>query len=59
MHMHMHEWGAEGEGEADSPLSREPEWDMIQGSKDPKIMIWAEGRHLTHWATQVPLISIL
>ena len=24
-------------------------------SQDPEIMTWSEGRHLTDWATQVPL----
>ena len=24
-------------------------------SQDPKIVIWAEGRRLTNWVTQVPL----
>ena len=45
--MHMRErsqWRGEGEGEeVDALLSREPE-----------IMTWAEGGHLTDWATQVP-----
>ena len=40
--------GAEGEGEAGSPLSRKPD-------KDPGIMMGAEGRHSTDRATQVPL----
>ena len=26
--------GAQGKGEADSPLSREPEWDLIPGPQD-------------------------
>ena len=40
---------AEGEGEVGSPLSREPDarWRGGIGSQDPRIMAWAEGRHLT------------
>ena len=44
--------GAEGKGEADSPLSWEP--NAGAPSQDPGIMTWAEGRCLTDWATQVP-----
>ena len=44
---------AEGEGEVDSLLSREP--DVGAWSQDPGIMTWAEGRCLTDWATQAPL----
>ena len=40
-------------GEADSPISREPNTGL--GSQDPGIMTWAEGRHLTNWATQVSM----
>ena len=44
---------AEGEGEADSPLSREPD-----GASPPRTLgswpePWTEGRRLTNWATQV------
>ena len=38
---------AEGEGEADSPLSKEPH----VGLNPTGIMTWAEGRCLTDWAT--------
>ena len=38
-------WGAEGEGEADCPLSREPKAGV--GSQGPGIMTGAKGRHLT------------
>ena len=44
-------WGIEGE--ANSPLSREP--NAGAGSQDPKIMTWADGRCLTDWATQAQL----
>ena len=54
----------EEEGEADSPLSREPDAqpepdvgpDPGTQSQDPGIMTWAQGRCLTDWATQVPLL---
>ena len=44
--------GAEAEGEAGSPLSREPD---RAGSLDPGIMTQAEDRRLTDWATQGPI----
>ena len=53
---HMRKQGErEGDGEADTPLSREP----YSGapSQDPGIMTWAEGRRVPDGATQVPLDS--
>ena len=50
--------GADGEGEADSLLSVEPNVDGVQ-SQDPEIMTSAEVRHLTNWAIQVPQVSPL
>ena len=44
--------GAEGEGEANSLLSREPDMAWPQ---DTGIMTWAKSRYLTSWATQAPL----
>ena len=41
-------WAEQGEGEADSPLSSEPE-------AGPGIVTWAEDRCLTNWATEAPL----
>ena len=41
---------AEAEGEADSPLSRQPDAGL------PEVMTLAEGRHFTDWATQAPWI---
>lgn len=38
-----------GEGEADSPLSREPDERLY-----PRTMTWAEDIRLTNLATQVP-----
>ena len=43
---------AKEEGEADSPLSKEPPWGAQ--SQDPGIMSWAEGR----WATQVSMVVL-
>ena len=42
----VHEWGAEGEREADTLRSREPDGCGTR-SQDPKIMTWAGGRCLT------------
>ena len=52
----VHKWrgAAEREGEADS-LAEQETWCGAQ-SQDCGIMTWAEGRRLTHWATQVPLL---
>ena len=51
------EWQAEGEGEADSPLSREPSAEAwFQG---PKIMTWVESKCLTDWATRLPYFLFL
>ena len=47
---------AEGEREADSPLSKEPNAARFQ---NPEIITWAEGRHLTDWTTQVPQLSLI
>ena len=41
-----------GEGEADSPQSREPDTGL--DTRTIRIMSWAEGRCLTYWATQAP-----
>ena len=35
-----------------------PCWECKALSQDPGIMIWAQGRHLTDWATQAPLPQI-
>ena len=51
-HEREHEWRRGAEGEADSPLSREP--DSGASSQDPGIMTWAKSRCLTHWATKAP-----
>ena len=52
------QWGGvEGEGEAGSSLSREPDYGA--GSQDPKIMILAKGRSLPDLATQVPYTLIV
>ena len=40
---------SKGENSSDSPLSRAL-------SQDPGIMAWADGRRLTDWANQVPLM---
>ena len=54
-----HEWKehkrgerSEGERQADPLRSREP--DAGLPSQDPRIMTWAEGKHLTDWAIQAP-----
>ena len=46
--------GAEGEGERNR-LPTEQRTQCGTPSQDPEIMAWAEGRHLTFWATQAPL----
>ena len=57
MHLREREWaqggGAEGEGEVDSPLSRE--LDKGLHPKTHEIMTRAKGRRLTNWTTQVLL----
>ena len=39
-------------------VKQTPHWagsqKYIAQSQDPRIMTWAEGRHLTDWASQVP-----
>ena len=46
------EGGVEGEGEAGSPLSREPDAPCsVTQSQDSGIMTWAEDRCFTDWAT--------
>ena len=42
------------EGEADSPVSRNPPPPCWAWSQDPRIMTQAQGRCLAKWATQVP-----
>ena len=47
-----------GSGRRRSRLNREPsEYGAWYGiwSQNPRVMTWAKGRHLTNWATQVPL----
>ena len=51
------EWQAEGEGEAGSLLSREPQ--HRAQSQGPEIMTWAKGRRLINWATQATPTSFL
>ena len=48
---------AGAEGEAGSPLSREP--DVGAASQGPEFMTWAEGRHLTDSATQAPWFFVV
>ena len=50
--------GGRGRGRGRSRLLAEQGALRGAPSQDPKIMTWAEGRHLTNWAIQVPL-SIL
>ena len=49
--------GEEGEKEAEFPWSRE--YQCRTPSQYPGFMIWAEGKPLTNWATQVPLAETL
>ena len=47
-------WETEREGEADSPMSREPSvgLDPRTSRSWPETMTWDEGRRFTNWATQ-------
>ena len=50
---------AEGRGRGRNRLPMEHGAQFGAWSHDPGIMTWAEGRHLTNWATQVPPHSFI
>ena len=53
--------GSSGKGQKErdkQTLSWAGSWHRAR-TQDPRILIWAEGRHLTDWATQVALKSTL
>ena len=47
----------QGEEQRERRLPREQGAQSGAPSQNPGIMTWAEGRHLTQWATQVPLFQ--